>query len=392
MNPSQWSVALSKKNYLWYPSKTGALSNNQNSQIVSSDYSVYFGHSAFGALEGFLTAANHTKMVVLVDERTTEHCLPLLLARVPALREAELVEIESGEQSKAIDVATRLWQVLTELQVDRHGILINLGGGVIGDLGGFVASTYKRGIDFINIPTTLLAQVDASVGGKLGINLNMLKNQVGLFQNPKAVFIVSQFLNTLPKSEMMAGFAEMLKHGLIADPEHFDALLAFNWSRIDALEPHIKRSVEIKNQIVSEDPLERGKRKWLNFGHTIGHAIESYSRENQGAGLLHGEAVAIGMVCEAYLSVRFAGLDHGILERIAGYVLRHYPGFRIEPLAHHRLIEIMRNDKKNVGSKVNFTLLSDVGQAEFDCEVSADSVIEAFSDYQERLEAVAHEA
>lgn len=380
-----------KKVYL-IPSKKSSVNRSEHiREVIASGYVVHIGEDAFRQLERDLCDADYSRKYILVDENSMQHCLPVLLASTPSLQQAEIIEIESGEKHKTIEICTRLWEVLTELKADRHSLLVNLGGGVIGDMGGFVASTFKRGIDFINVPTTLLAQVDASVGGKVGVDLRQLKNQVGLFNNPQAVYIHPVFLNTLPKKQVMSGFAEMIKHGLIADAEHFSALREFDLSRIDLLESHIEQSVRIKNKVVLDDPREKNIRKWLNFGHTIGHALESLSFENGHAELLHGEAIAIGMVCEAWLSTELTGLPAEERDSIADFILPLYPAFQLESIELHRLIEIMRNDKKNRNDKLLFTLLNNVGEAVHDQEVSADLVISALTDYQERLKAVVHE-
>lgn len=363
-----------------------------NQEVFSDGYAIHIGQDVLSQLERDLCTADYSRKFVLVDENTIQHCLPVLMASVPSLREAEVVEIESGESNKSIELCSRVWEVLTELQADRRSLLINLGGGVISDFGGFVAATYKRGIDFVNVPTTLLAQVDASVGGKVGVNLGHLKNQVGAFCNPQAVYIYPQFLNTLSKNEVMSGFAEMVKHGLISDEKHYRMLRNFDLSRLDLLEPHIEASIRIKNKIVLEDPREQHLRKLLNFGHTIGHAVETFSHENQRLGMLHGCAVAIGMVCEAYLSTRLCGFPEEDYENIATFVLKNYPVLSIDNISHHRIIEIMRHDKKNVGDRMNFTLLTEIGNAVVDQEVSADQIINALNDYQQRAHAIAHES
>jgi 3-dehydroquinate synthase len=361
-------------------------------EIFSSGYSVYAGKGSLNELEKFLSSATpqYSKHFILVDENTLQDCLPTLIAQVPALNRAEIVEIVSGERNKTIETCIQLWEVLTELNADRHAILINLGGGVISDLGGFVASTYKRGIDFVNIPTTLLSQVDASVGGKVGVDLMNLKNQVGAFSYPKGVFIDPVFLNTLPKNEVMSGFAEMLKHALIADIDLWYELMSFDWSMLEDIEPYIIRSVKIKNKIVMDDPREKGVRKLLNFGHTIGHAIESYSLENSGKELLHGEAIAIGMVCESYISSVLCELPQDQVEEITSFLMNHYPAFSLDSMAHHRLIETIRNDKKNRDNKMNFSLISAIGEGVYDQQVSADLVIDALNYYQSRQNAVTH--
>lgn len=360
--------------------------------VIASDYEVFLGEDVLSQLERDLCERDYSRKYILVDENTIQHCLPILIASVPSLRQAEVVEIESGEEHKTIEICIRLWEVLTELRADRHSLLINLGGGVIGDMGGFVASTYKRGIDFVNVPTTLLAQVDASVGGKVGVDLRQLKNQVGVFSNPEAVYIMPGFLKTLSKRQVLAGMAEMIKHGLIADESHYRALREFDLSQIGALLPLIDTSVRIKNRIVLDDPQEKGIRKLLNFGHSIGHAIESFSMENGHKPLLHGEAVAVGMLCEAWLSAQLCDFPEEELEALAHFILPLYPPFLFETMEQHRMIEIMRNDKKNRDDRLNFTLLSAVGVASYDHEISADRVMEALSFYQSRLNSVNHEA
>ncbi len=363
-----------------------------NQEVISDGYAIHIGSDVLSQLERDLCTSSYSRKFVLVDENTIQHCLPVLMSSVPALREAEVVEIESGEGNKSVELCTRLWEVLTELGADRHSLLINLGGGVISDFGGFIAATFKRGIQFMNVPTTLLSQVDASVGGKVGVNLGHLKNQVGVFCNPQAVYVNPQLLNTLPKNEVMSGYAEMIKHGLISDGHHYQQLRNFDLSRLDLLEPHIETSIRIKNKIVLDDPHEQNERKLLNFGHTIGHAIETYSHENQSKGMLHGEAVAIGMLCEAFISTELCGLPPDDFEDIADFVVHHYPVFNIDNLAHHRIIEIMRHDKKNVGDTMNFTLLTEIGKAIINQEVSADRVINALDEYQKRTQFISHES
>lgn len=375
------------------PKKNQLKDESHIEEIYSSGYSVFAGKGSLKELEKLLRSVSpaYSKHFILVDENTLQDCLPALIAQVPALSRAEIVEIVSGERNKTIETCIQLWEVLTELNADRHAILINLGGGVISDLGGFVASTYKRGIDFVNIPTTLLSQVDASVGGKVGVDLMNLKNQVGVFSYPKGVFIDPVFLNTLPKNEVMSGFAEMLKHALISDIDLWYELISFDWSMLEDIEPYIIRSIKIKNKIVLDDPREKGVRKLLNFGHTIGHAIESYSLENSGKELLHGEAIAIGMVCECYISGILCNLPQEQIDEVTGFLLNHYPAFSLDSMAHHRLIETIRNDKKNRENNMNFTLINAIGEGVYDQVVSADLVIDALNYYQSRQNAVTHD-
>lgn len=351
--------------------------------LQSINHPVYFGPLADSPLQKYLSSAENkkAKKFILVDEHTLDSCFPRLIEQVPALKDAEVIEMESGEQNKNIDICIRVWEALAELKADRQSVFINLGGGVIGDMGGFIAATFKRGLRFIQIPTTLLAQVDASVGGKVAIDLAGLKNSVGLFSRPEAVYIDPSFLITLSKREMLSGFAEMIKHGLIADVEYWKQLKKINFAEIFSFYGFIYRSVEIKNAIVTEDPQEKGKRKLLNFGHTIGHAIEALSLEGGRKPLTHGEAIAIGMICESRLSNKEKSLTNDGLEEIVSYLYELYPFYTIDEMDHHRLIELMRNDKKNNNDSINFTLLSAVGAGVTDCSCTADAIRESLRYY-----------
>ena len=273
--------------------------------IEANGYQIYFGEKGYEILSRFIEENNYSNIFILVDDKTNAFCLPLFLPYLATKKTIEIIEIESGESEKNITTCVEIWSALTELNGDRKSIIINVGGGVVTDIGGFVASTFKRGIDFIHIPTTLLGMVDAAIGGKNGVDLGNLKNQVGVINIPKMVLIDSQYLETLPQTEMRSGLAEMLKHGLIFDSGYWTQFLdlkAIDFADFDAL---IYRSVEIKNEIVMQDPTENGIRKALNFGHTLGHAIESYFLENDTKKtLLHGEAVAIGMILESHISMQ----------------------------------------------------------------------------------------
>lgn len=358
-------------------------------KIEADGYRVYIGSECFSVLQTMLEAEAYVnaKKVILVDENTHQHCLPMLLTNVEALHGAEVLEIESGEEHKNLEVCYGLWSALSEFQADRKTVLINLGGGVIGDMGGFIASTYKRGIRFINLPTTLLSQVDASVGGKVGIDLDGLKNQIGVFNNPEAVLIVPEFLRTLGKDQLISGFAEVIKHALIFDAEYWEMVFTTNLGSIEALEDLIEHSIEIKNQIVTEDPKEQGVRKLLNFGHTIGHAIETFSLESEGKNLLHGEAIAIGIICESYLSKVQGGITEDQLREITDFILSFFPVYTVEEMSYHRLIELMRNDKKNEDGAINFTLLTDIGRAVVNQTFHSDKIIEALEFYRAQVKA-----
>jgi 3-dehydroquinate synthase len=244
--------------------------------ILSNNCQLFFNENGLNYLNEILIPSNYSKIIVLVDENTNNYCLPNFLPRLPTEVEIEIIEIEAGEEMKNVATCLELWQTLMDLGADRKSIILNLGGGVVTDLGGFVACTFKRGIDFIHIPTTLLAMVDAAIGGKNGVDLGQLKNQIGVIKEPKAVVIDTIFLTTLPPREMRSGLAEMLKHGLIYDKNYWDEIKNVSNLNTDDLDRLIYQSVQIKNKIVSQDLTEKGIRKSLNFGHTLGHAIESY--------------------------------------------------------------------------------------------------------------------
>jgi 3-dehydroquinate synthase len=353
-------------------------------EIKSTGYSVYINTSIAKEINRFFRTAknSYSKIFILVDENSLQHCYPQLVEQIGYFKDAELIEIESGEENKSLEVCAQVWGALSELGADRRSLFVNLGGGVICDMGGFIASTFKRGIGFINIPTTLLSQVDASVGGKTGIDLNHLKNEIGVFSNPAAVFINSAFIRTLDKREVLSGFAEIIKHALIADPEYWEKVKQFKEIDPDQLEELTEPSVRIKNTIVKEDPTEKGKRKILNFGHTIGHAIESCSLEsNSKSPLLHGEAIAVGMICEAWLSAEVNGLSKGELKEITRFILSVYKNRSIERMDQKRLLGLMMHDKKNEKEAINFSLLAAIGNCEINKTATAELITEALNYY-----------
>lgn len=355
--------------------------------VIKTDtagYSIEVGSLALTSLEKLLQSPENkkSKLFILLDEHTLQHCFPKLVSDIPAFANAEVIEIESGEVNKNIEICTHIWHALTELGADRDSILVNLGGGVITDMGGFIAGIYKRGIRFIHIPTTLLAQVDASVGGKTGIDMDHIKNHLGLFNNPLAVYVDPRFLTTLGKREIYSGYAEIIKHALIADRSYWDLIKKTDLSDNSSWEKLIHPSIQLKNEIVSSDPEEKGLRKILNFGHTIGHAVESYSMENSTRLLLHGEAVAIGMICESYLSHRHHHLNKTDLDDIVKFITSVYPYYSLEELAFHRIMELMKNDKKNKNNQLNFTLLKGIGSATFDNFLPATEVKDALNFYK----------
>ena len=340
------------------------------------------GDEVFNELGLYLKRHKFSSLFILVDENSLKHCLPVLVSRVPRLLEAEIIELESGEKNKNIEVCAQVWRALSELGADRNSLLINLGGGVITDLGGFVASTFKRGIDFINIPTTLLAQVDAAIGGKTGIDLGVLKNEVGVFAEANGLFIWPGFLQTLNRRELASGIAEVLKHGLISDFTYWSTCRDMELTEVNDLDEVIRASVKIKSDIVAADPKESGERKRLNFGHTIGHAIESFFLEEGERTLLHGEAVAVGMICESWLSVQLFGLSETQLMEIRETIGRYFQPLDLNPMDDHRLVELMRHDKKNNKGEIRMALLKSIGLCGTGKIVAPEQIIEALNYYR----------
>lgn len=335
----------------------------------------------FSQLNEFLNELQPSQILILVDENTHEYCLPKLLGNLVTDVSFEIIEIEAGEALKTIETATHLWEIFAEFAADRKSVLLNVGGGVITDLGGFVASTYKRGIPFINIPTTLLGMCDASIGGKTGIDHLFLKNIVGTFATPEKIFVFPDFLQTLPFAELRSGFAEMLKHGLIADEKHWNELIALENLTPENIAPFLETSMLIKQNVVEKDFKEQNIRKTLNFGHTIGHAVESLFLQ-QGKPITHGEAVALGMICETHLSF----LENLIPEKtaiiIVNNILKFFPHLPITEFSTDEMITLMKNDKKNEAENINFSLLVGIGGCKFDSLVSVENITYALHYYQ----------
>jgi len=315
---------------------------------------------------------------ILTDENTAA-LLPDLIKTISKLQNAVTIEIPSGEANKTIKTCLNIWQKLSNNQVNKRALIINLGGGVITDLGGFVASTYKRGIDFLNIPTTLLAMTDAAIGGKTGVDLDNFKNQVGMISSPVGIYYDSNFLSTLPKNELISGFAEVLKHGLVKSKSYWKKCTNVSFDNLN-WEDVILGSVEIKCAVVKRDPYEKGERKLLNFGHTIGHAIETFMM-NQSTPIMHGEAVAIGIICESYISTKMAKLSKIELEEITTNISKLFPKIELKKSTFLTLIELMRNDKKNISNEINFSLLDSIGKGIYDQNCSEEMIIEALSYY-----------
>jgi 3-dehydroquinate synthase len=350
--------------------------------VLAGDHPVVLGPLALADLQQRILRLRPSAIHLLGDENTLRHCLPELLAHVPAAREAITLSIPAGEGSKALPMCEAVWKHLAEHAADRQALLLCLGGGVVSDLGGFVASTYKRGIRCIHVPTTLLAMVDAAIGGKTGIDLGGLKNLVGTFHDPLSVHVHVPFLRSLGKRHLLNGLAEMIKHGLVRDAAHWEAIASAQLHDIDALAPLIHASAAIKATIVTEDPREVGVRKLLNFGHSIGHGIEAFSWESPQRALLHGEAIAIGMQCEAYISWRMELLDRPSYERITEQLRALFRPFELAETDAHRIVQLMRNDKKNAGAELRLTLLTAIGTGRVDVPVNAAQVLEALENYR----------
>lgn len=342
--------------------------------IRSTGYNIYFEDAGYQALSQYLTENKLDTVFVLVDGHTAEYCFDTLKKKLKSPLTIHKIVIPAGEQHKNIETCNQVWQELVELNADRKSVLINLGGGMVTDLGGFASATFKRGIRFINIPTTLLSMVDASVGSKTGVDLDNLKNLIGLFANPDMVLIDTAYLTTLPKREFNSGLAEIVKYGLTFDAELLEKIWTFDQHNTDTLQEVIYTSVQIKNKVVLEDFKENGLRKTLNYGHTVGHAIESfYLKSNDLPTLLHGEAIAIGMVVEAYLSHKKYGFDRTILERLKNWAIATYGKTELHKEHYSRFLSLMQHDKKNEQGTVKYVLLKAV--EDFMINVEADEQI-----------------
>lgn len=324
-----------------------------------------------------IAECEHDKIFILTDQTTHDMCLPKL-QNFLCLKGAQSIVIKAGDTNKTLDSLAEVWTALSQGGATRHSLMINLGGGMVTDLGGFAASTFKRGIDFINIPTTLLAMVDASVGGKTGINFGGLKNEIGVFSDSKFVIINTQFLDTLDHDNICSGYAEMLKHGLISDNKHWAELVGFNLAQpnLAQLQRMVAESIKVKERIVTEDPHEHGIRKALNLGHTVGHALESFAMKH-GRPVLHGYAVAYGMVCELYLSARKTGFPTDKMHQTVRFILDHYDRLPYTCDDYPELLELMRHDKKNTSGIINFTLLGGIGDIRINQTATKEEIEEA---------------
>ncbi len=350
--------------------------------IQSLDSAIYFGASAYKAINNLLAAKLYSRIFILVDDNTITHCYPHFCSQLATETPIEVIQISAGELHKNIETCSGVWETLAELDADRNSLLISLGGGVVTDLGGFVAATYNRGIAHINVPTTLLAMVDASVGGKTGVDLGQLKNKIGVFSTAEMVLIDTQYLQTLPARQMRSGLAEMLKHGLIQSAKHWYNMTDLSQLSSDDLEGLIYESITIKNKIVIKDPKEQGVRKTLNFGHTLGHAIESYYLDSNNP-LLHGESVAIGMILASYISTKTVELDNDICRLIKNGISQHFEKVTISENKITGIIDLLKFDKKNSHGQVNFVLLKGIEQPVINQQIPTSLIHEAFAYYHE---------
>lgn len=334
-------------------------------------------------VSAFLQSVSYDKLFVLTDTNTLEKCYPFL-CNVPEIKDAPVFTVAAGDTHKSLEQVADIWMRLSNEGASRKSLLLNVGGGMITDMGGFAAATFKRGIKSVNIPTTLMASVDAAVGGKTGINFNGLKNEIGSFYPPLCVLIDSSFLRTLDFDNLLSGYAEMIKHGLISNRETYTELLSFDLDKIDyiRLNEMVAKSVAVKERIVEQDPFEQGIRKALNLGHTVGHAFESLSFK-QGRPILHGHAVAAGLVSELYLSHKVCQFPMEILSQTVHYIKEYYPGFGYDCNDYDTLYELMKHDKKNESGIINFTLLSNIGEVKINQSVTKEILLESLDFYRE---------
>ncbi len=347
--------------------------NNQENKLIFSEKI-----DSLKLLNRYLknTLFSNARFFILVDENTFEFCLNDLVSIVEPLQEAELFEIPSGESQKALSTAENLWTALQESEADRNAVIVNLGGGVISDLGGFVAATYKRGIRYINIPTTLLGMVDAAIGGKTAVDLNQHKNHVGAFYHPMVTCIYPSFLKTLSLRELKSGAAEMIKTALLSKKEFWEALRQMPIEKAAQNQKNIREAVVFKRQIVEQDFEEQNIRKILNFGHTIGHAIESYSLRSE-MPLLHGEAVALGMLAELFISIEKLDFPKEEYKEIFDYITQNYTFPKYFSAEIDEILSFLKNDKKNFSGKINACLLRKIGVPAIDVEITEEEARKA---------------
>ncbi len=349
---------------------------------VSVPQTILQGNTTWSDLSNRIKKAQPSAIFILTDTHTQQHCLPVFLKNCTLNSTPTILCIEAGEEHKTLETCIYLWHTLLTAQADRNSLLINLGGGMITDIGGFVAATYKRGINCIQIPTSLLAMVDAAIGGKNGVNFNHAKNQIGSIVSPYSIAILPEFLNTLPQREFVSGTAEMFKHGLIASHTYWEILKQTPLTYTEDFSELILESIQIKTQIVEQDKHEKNLRKTLNYGHTLGHAIETFTLESKSTQtLLHGEAVAIGMILATHISVNLLGFSKQDMEEITGVLLKKFPKINFSKPEIITILAHTKSDKKNRNGKVLFVLLEKIGKCKLDVKVPDDVIFDAFKFY-----------
>lgn len=354
-----------------------------NSRLTIADYFIELGDLEDSSFSKLLSQCyKQSKILILVDENTQEFCLPYLLSTFEELNRAEVIVLPAGEENKCLSICEQIWGAMIDYQISRKDLIINLGGGVTTDMGGFIASLYKRGIDFINLPTSLLAMVDASIGGKTGVDLENYKNVIGVFSNPKAVYIDLAFLGTLPLKEKIGGWIEMLKHGLIRNQNHWIELTQIDVRQEPIPIEFILNSLRIKEKVVMEDPREENLRKILNFGHTFGHAVEACFLE-LGSPINHGIAVASGIVVESFWSYEKKLLSREELDEITSYLVQLDCLPDISAISVEDLWRYAKNDKKNDQDKVMSILLKKIGDSQYNEEISEEMFVKGIRYYLE---------
>ena len=336
--------------------------------------------NSYSYLQEYLNTNIPASIIIVTDRNTSEMCLPHFNSKMPGLEKYDIIELDPGEENKNIDIVIGIWSMMQDFGLKRNSLVIALGGGVLCDMVAFAASTFKRGVPFVLIPTTLLAQTDAAIGGKTGIDFNSYKNMVGVFSEPVCRITDTDYLDTLPENEWMNGFAEMLKHGLIADKIYFKKISFIANSEIKLLKDFVQRSVEIKEAIVSIDPFEKNERKKLNFGHTIAHALETLFLETNKQ-LAHGQAVASGIIMECYLSYKISTLSEIEFKQIEKTINLYFKKIKFSEKDLNKLTDFMKSDKKNESDEINFTLLKSFGEAEINRTISVSTIHEALKYY-----------
>ena len=353
------------------------------SEFIFHDTPVFVGLDSISRIHHFISDIKPSKVFILVDYNTKKHCLPILFKCNPDLINCHIIDVGLGESIKSISNFQLVCKVLISKDIDRNSLILNLGGGVICDFGGFVSSVLKRGICFINIPTSLMSQVDASIGGKVGLNLSEYKNQIGLFSNPKSVIIYPPFLSSLPQEHILSAHSEIYKYALIYDAYLWEKISVMGLLDMSQLNTIMHKCVEIKTTIVELDYHDFNDRRKLNFGHSIGHAIESIFL-NQNKPISHGFALSIGIICETYISYLRYGFSQNILNRVAEVILSIFPSISLHSIEDNLILEYVKSDKKNLHGLLNFTLIKEIGVAEVNCPVFEKDILSSLDFYRKK--------